>query len=66
MSRCVCCNNILLYGELKRKKKDEQPEDMCSRCLRDAMYPVYQPDKQLCLLTDMDVLNKKFWLSYSE
>lgn len=32
MSRCKCCDVILLDRELRRSKQDGSPEDLCSDC----------------------------------
>lgn len=32
MSRCKCCDVILIDRELRRSKSDGSPEDLCSDC----------------------------------
>lgn len=66
MSRCICCERILRYGELRKRKKDGTPEDMCSECLSAAMNPQYAPDKVLSIYTDWDVLSLKSFTTYRE
>lgn len=31
--RCICCNNSMNDIEMKRKRLDGEPEDMCFVCL---------------------------------
>lgn len=66
MSRCICCQNILKPGELVKKKPDGSPEDMCTRCIKKALYPQYEPDKTLAILTEVDVLSLKSFTTYRE
>lgn len=64
--RCICCNEILYYGETRKKKSDGSPEDTCSRCLNEAFYPRYKDDKVLSILTEWDVLSMKNFTTYRE
>lgn len=64
--RCIICNEILFYGELRKKKPDGTAEDTCTRCLQAAFHPQYSEDKVLSILTDWDILSRKNFTSYRE
>ena len=66
MSRCICCERILRYGELRKKKPDGTPEDLCTDCLTMALYPQYKEDKPLSVLTEWDVPSRHHFTTYRE
>lgn len=66
MSRCVCCNNVLHYGEMMKKKPDGTREDMCSSCLNEAFHSRYVEDKPLSILTEWNILSRQLFTTYKE
>ena len=66
MSRCICCQRVLRDGELRKKKPDKTPEDMCTECISAALYPQYVEDKPLSVLTEWNVLSRQLFTTYKE
>lgn len=64
--RCVCCDNVLYYGEIMKKKPDGTREDMCTACLNAALHPKYAEDKVLSVLTEMDIISRRNFCTYRE
>lgn len=65
--RCNCCGVPLLGDEIMRKLPDGSIDDMCNRCIREALYPEFEPEKQLESITNpSSVYARKGFARYYE